>query len=379
MGIVRTLLAISVVLAHTPQHGALVSGQLAVQSFYLISGFLIAFVLTNTKSYESPKAFWLNRALRLYPAYCVVLALAAVRALATWWERDTGPIALFLEASAAVKAFLIATHAALFGQDWTMFVGFRPDGVAFEPALANAARPFSDALLVPPAWTLGLELTFYAIAPFIVGRTRLLFALLMLSLAARGVACLLGYGAVDPWTYRFFPFELSLFIGGMLCHQFLLAPVRAFVSKQRSAVLVPTVTAAVIALCIAYPLLPAHGSLKTPAFLALFVCALPFLFVFQERSRIDRVIGDLSYPIYIGHVLVIVTLESVLKRVAPVVHAEWFPHGSTALTALNVLGAIAFGIILKIAVTDPVEKIRTRLRRKRSELPPMAALVERKA
>ena len=49
MGLIRTLLAISVVLAHSsPIFGIkLVGGQVAVQAFYMISGFYMTLVLNE--------------------------------------------------------------------------------------------------------------------------------------------------------------------------------------------------------------------------------------------------------------------------------------------------------------------------------------------
>lgn len=58
MGLLRTILAISVVLAHSigfvsigfrSNVGLLVGGQNAVQIFYMISGFLISYVLVEKK------------------------------------------------------------------------------------------------------------------------------------------------------------------------------------------------------------------------------------------------------------------------------------------------------------------------------------------
>ena len=77
MGFVRTLLAISVVFNHS--YGfLLVGGQYAVQMFYMISGYLISFVLVEALAYKSVWKFYLNRALRLFPVYWLVLALSVV-------------------------------------------------------------------------------------------------------------------------------------------------------------------------------------------------------------------------------------------------------------------------------------------------------------
>ena len=80
MGLIRTLLAISVVLAHSsPIFGIkLVGGQVAVQAFYMISGFYMTLVL-NEKYVGANKAYKLfitNRLLRLWPVYWTVLVVS---------------------------------------------------------------------------------------------------------------------------------------------------------------------------------------------------------------------------------------------------------------------------------------------------------------
>ena len=72
MGILRTLLALSVVLDHLGGGATnqLVGGRLAVQLFYVISGFLISYVLTGTDRYQGATGhFYANRLLRLFPVY----------------------------------------------------------------------------------------------------------------------------------------------------------------------------------------------------------------------------------------------------------------------------------------------------------------------
>src|SRR5450759_4624800 len=77
MGIIRVLLALSVVAAHFGGIWNLrfVGGQVAVQSFYIISGFYMSLILNEkyvgkNKSY---KLFITNRFLRLYPIYWLSL------------------------------------------------------------------------------------------------------------------------------------------------------------------------------------------------------------------------------------------------------------------------------------------------------------------
>lgn len=71
MGIIRLLLAISVLISHTSTifGFGFVGGQAAVQAFFIISGFYMAFILNEKYIGEnnSYKLFITNRLLRLYP------------------------------------------------------------------------------------------------------------------------------------------------------------------------------------------------------------------------------------------------------------------------------------------------------------------------
>lgn len=76
MGILRTLFAISVVFAHSYGY-VFVGGRNAVQLFYMISGFLISYVIVEKKVYSRVINFYVNRYLRLYPIYIAVAFLRA--------------------------------------------------------------------------------------------------------------------------------------------------------------------------------------------------------------------------------------------------------------------------------------------------------------
>lgn len=82
MGLVRFLLATSVLIGHAfPLFGVkFVGGMTAVESFFIISGFYMAFVLHE--KYDRIKhpyrAFLTNRFLRLFPMYWVVLGIILI-------------------------------------------------------------------------------------------------------------------------------------------------------------------------------------------------------------------------------------------------------------------------------------------------------------
>ena len=76
MGVLRCLLALSVLLVHDVDGWfKLIDGAAAVQCFFLISGFYMALVLNER--YADLGSFYFNRALRLLPTYWAVRAADA--------------------------------------------------------------------------------------------------------------------------------------------------------------------------------------------------------------------------------------------------------------------------------------------------------------
>lgn len=77
-GILRTLLAINVVLLHIFNVPTL--GNYSVSFFFLLSGFLMTLIMHESYgfSFKGFKIFWLNRILRLYPTYLVILGITIV-------------------------------------------------------------------------------------------------------------------------------------------------------------------------------------------------------------------------------------------------------------------------------------------------------------
>src|SRR5581483_8309273 len=114
------------------------------------------------------------------------------------------------------------SNLLLLGQDWVMFLGVQDGRLAFFSDFKRSDPMLYTGLLVPQAWTLGVELSFYLIAPWVLKDVRRVLALLSLSLALRVALVLTGIGLQDPWTYRFFPTELALFLVGALAQRYLL-------------------------------------------------------------------------------------------------------------------------------------------------------------
>ncbi|MFD4837205.1 acyltransferase family protein [Achromobacter sp. NPDC058515] len=351
MGFLRTLLALSVVLDHLGAGYAdqLVGGRLAVQLFYVISGFLISYVLTATDHYQGAVGkFYANRFLRLFPIY---LAVAAMTLMAH--VLSGGAFFRFYDALPfSAELFLVLSNIFILGQDWLMFFGIKDSALAFTGSFANSDVPLYEGLLVPQAWTLGVEMSFYLVAPFVLGSPRRLLALLAASLALRGVLIATGVGLSDPWTYRFFPTELALFLIGSLSHQVLLPRMKAW--TQRVKRLPELGTAALFAYSLLHFSIGINPTVRDGLAVMFFAALLPLAFLFQSRHRLDKAIGELSYPIYICHSLVIMGFSWLLHDVQE--------HQPMLFAALVIASCIAFSALLNALISDPVERLRSRLR-----------------
>lgn len=129
MGVVRVLLAIAVVFQHT--YGTQFDGGfMAVQLFFIISGFVISFILVELGSYPTVLAFYKNRVLRLFPIYYVVAFGSLVLYLGVPLVLNNPSPFQEVYQSIDVPGFLllIFSNIFIFGQDWIMFTAVT-DGV----------------------------------------------------------------------------------------------------------------------------------------------------------------------------------------------------------------------------------------------------------
>lgn len=352
MGSLRTLFAITVVLAHSSWFDGFVfvGGRNAVQLFYIISGFLISHILCTNPAYRNPWKFYLNRALRIYPIYYTV-ALLALIAIPICNHRM---IDFYSSIPGTASVFLMLSNLLIFGQDWVSFVGVSNGQMVFTTNFLHSDFLLFKGLLIRQAWTLGVELTFYALAPFILRSSRMMILLLILSLSVRGLLFSIGLGADDPWTYRFFPAELAFFLFGALSNQYLLPVWKRFVSSKGLTWLPRTATYGMISFCLFYFLIPVQEIFKMAFLFPVFLISLPLAFLYQNESRTDKAIGELSYPIYIGHLFIIMILGKIIGH-----HILTTPF----LVALgNVFVAVVFAYYLNKYVGRRVENLRLKVK-----------------
>jgi peptidoglycan/LPS O-acetylase OafA/YrhL len=348
MGLLRILFALSVVTYHMENTFILFDAALAIRAFYIISGFYMALILNE--KYHSYTNFLTNRMLRLFPIYWFVLLLTFIFVLqnhrfvyfpAYFWEFFNLPSFILV----------VLTNIVILGQDVVMFVSHHPDTgtVFFDPNLKDG---FSDHLyyylLLPQAWTLSLELMFYLIAPFLVKKSSVWIVLVILT----GIGLRLGAMHAglnhEPWLQRFFIFELPFFCLGILSYK-IYKKIDTIPYKQWITWILYSVVLLSTIFYLALPL----SFLKNFywAYLAILTVAIPFIFSYFKSIKWDQKIGDLSYPIYITHFLVIRVFYSFAR---PHLTGFWKTH----LWVIISLVTILFSWILVKLISDPVDRLR---------------------
>lgn len=350
MGQIRFFLALAVVINHIgPIFGLqMIPGSLAVEAFFIISGFYMSLVLGSRYplTFAGIKKFFTNRYLRLAPAYWVVIILSMLQAYivgSIYTGISVNDVVTILQRLPLLHSvWLVFTNVFLIGIDLTMFQKIIAPGELAWTADYNAGLlPAHKLLLITPAWSLGTELWFYLIAPFFAGKSfRWLVGFLAASLAIRFGLYWNGLYE-DPWSYRFFPSELAFFLVGMLLHRFYREYGRSLsFNAGRFAI------ASVVILIFVSPLVPLEETVKQVIFLVLFSALIPAAFHVSKNNLIDRRIGELSFPIYISHTLVQQTVLYV-GRTSEMV-------GRISIVVVTIVLALA----VRRWIEDPVDKLR---------------------
>jgi peptidoglycan/LPS O-acetylase OafA/YrhL len=319
MGLLRFLLAAAVVAEHSTSFGgfSIVTGQMAVRLFFIISGFYMALIL-STKYTTQPNRYWLfisNRFTRLFPSYYLVLlaSLAFYGAASLHLHKPVDRLILWQDALHAghyLKLALIGlAQLTVVGMDtvclfsYDTLHGFHWPALAelsdknWFPGMAGSGAAWRF-MFVPQSWSISLELIFYFFAPLWVSlRTRTLLAIGLGSGVIYGLLkFVLSASQLQTVSYFFFPCTMYLFILGILAYRWSKQFLAWLPKRFDTAIAVAAFTS-----ILAYSFLPAVW--RDVLCIALVFAAVPILFNRTCTSKAQKYIGDLSYPIYICHIL----------------------------------------------------------------------------
>jgi peptidoglycan/LPS O-acetylase OafA/YrhL len=290
VGAYRLLLAVLVAISHMGKTFAgLNPGVMAVISFLIISGFVMTSLIE--RNYKAPGKiglFYMDRALRLYPQFL-----------------------FYFFVSCAVIHFLLP------GTPQAAELTFRNIAASL-PMVPLGFYMFGAAgsQILPPAWSLGLEMCFYLVIPFlIIYKVRgVAFAL---SVAIFMAACF-GFINSDIYGYRLLPGVLFMF----LCGSYLYKP-------QAKGLAIATATAVAAALMFAAI---NAGLIERRPFnaevTAGIALGIPIVYLLTKLKfhRIDEFLGNISYGVFLNHFVVIYFLRAFwpVAYDAPIVAAVLF-------------------------------------------------------
>lgn len=371
MGILRLFLAFIVVITHSSGGPGLevIGGAEAVRVFFIISGFYMALILSEKYlGARGPglRLFYSNRALRIMPLLWVALAGELVVA-GIMHHMGALPPNHWLSLAEHLKQNdrlpLLATYALTqvsgLGVDVMHVFSLGPDGAAHfysGPVSGGEIRAW-EVYPLAHAWTVSCELVFYLLAPALNGlRTRaLVFWMILGPVAVFAAAQVLGQPLASVASSFMAPFQLSFFILGMVSYRFYRCRLPAGGAAARVVCLL--MVACFGAILLFYQKLPPFSHMGSQACLyggaALVV---PVLFQWSKSLRWDRVLGELSYPVYLVHFTVIRVLES--PEVRAVFGSEFYGMLGYPLVAMS--GAVLVAWVLMVAFDRRMNEWRQR-------------------
>ena len=346
MGTIRFLLAFSVVFAHMNLHSQFFNnGSDAVQLFFIISGFYM-FMVLKEKYVKLDRSYWYfisNRFLRLYPIYFLILIMTIIYAFYSSkyspnLPNKFAPYVAFWDQLDFKYIFLLGlSNLSLIGQELLVFFNYGTgpeiNQLIFRPEGKNILTQF---LFVTQAWSLGMEFWFYLLAPFLFKtRTKSLIIITSVIIISK-ILFLNYYSDFYNFKYRILLFEFALFLMGGISYNIRFRITSAQIKK--------VIFIAVLLLVFNLNFLTAFLALKWLTYL-LFTLSIPTIFSFTKYNTFDKLLGELSYPIYISHALII----SIVRE---------FDPNPTVYVISIILLTIVISTTLNF-ITKPIETFRS--------------------
>lgn len=328
-GTYRFLLATMVAahhLLHWPHPGL---GAFAVFGFYLLSGYLITMVLSRTYAWSGTglARFVSNRALRVYPPYWA-LAFCSL-----------GVILAFPDTAESLNPRLQVPEGL---REW------RPNVLIFGLDLSKRPR------LVPPAWSLHVELVYYLLMGLLLSRRGWIVAVwFVVSLAWTVHLVVDGAG----WYARYFS-------GSAASIAFATGALIWFTSKWFA--WRPPAWSAWVSFFLFFGHTLAAGLLWRDVriegfYVSLFLAGLAVFCLKDFRlggrlEHVDRRLGDLSYSVFLAHWPVAAVLVGLFPAL----------DGDGRIFAAGFAGSVIVALLVHALVERPINRLRDRIRAARA-------------
>lgn len=285
-GIFRFSLSLSVMAFHLLALPAI--GILAVESIFIISGFLMTLIMHKSYDYtvRGQMSFFKNRVLRLYPTYWLFLILAMVVIFLVGEE---------FSSQYNPKMYFPDTLGEILSNLTLVYPSFHPSSI--EPRL------------LPPSWAITITLFFYVTIAAGISKSKLSTHIWF----AASVLLYLSTGKLGVGHGSFLTASLAFSLGAMIYHhQAFLAKFLTLLPKVNIVIIFLYVLNILLApLCqyffpdiymqLSWKLLVVTSWLNLP----LSILLISVLFAWKPRNlrlkRLDKVLGSYSYPVYLFH------------------------------------------------------------------------------
>ena len=302
MGLLRFLLAASVVLWHSYNEGFSINwlpfnSVACVLLFFIISGFYMTLILNEKYSLKQNVLFWQNRFFRLWPSFIFVTILMAIFVYPDLIFKT------YSETSLPTFLIIIFSNLSMFAYELKDIGGLNINGNLVPFNLSET--PLNKYFYLGPGWSLGLEVWFYVVAPFIVRSFIRTIFYFFIGITFLILVKFSGIG--ELWAYRSFPPVLSFFMLGSFSYHL------GKIIEKMSLIKIYNFFGYYIVLpitlfLIVFPdmfgdFIPDYHRAKF--FMLIFFLFLPAWFISTKHSKIDNIIGSTSYPLYVIHPLVI--------------------------------------------------------------------------
>lgn len=278
-GAFRFLLAATVLIGHVFVDCPFHMGEAAVTDFFIISGYVMTCLIRdNYGAFGRPTLyFYADRFLRIFPQYIFYIAITQIGLLCFPFLFFSG----FFKGTPSLSIF--------FANSLIVPVNY----FFYFPALASY-------LLIPAAWSLGLEEQFYWIFPALVFKPWIGRITTALSVAT----FLTAYGEIIPsdiWGYRLLPGVLFIFMLGKSLADFnRTKDAEAFAT----ALILYLLCVTLLAITLLQPEPLKNLSIHE---LTGVVLGFPIIVILSRlsRNKWDDIIGSSSYGIFLNHILIV--------------------------------------------------------------------------
>ena len=356
MGTLRVLLAVVVMFGHFGKSGFyMIGGAEAVQIFYVISGFSMSIILNEQKKYINIKNFYLSRVLKIYPAYYSVffITLFIYVAHGVTLNKTNELFSAFHQMPEQFIPVSILLNITLIFQDTMPFLYASGNriGIVGVDELPEKV-PFIFTMVLPQCWSVALEIYFYALCPFVIRNKTAILTLIGLSIFANIILIASDLIFVDPWSYRFFPSQLYLFLFGVVSHKYLY-PKYLEIVEQRKIISVTLCVSTVVFILLNEAINFEVRKLMNTIFVNMVALILPAFYHISRANSWDLLIGRLSYPAYLFQFVVYFLVVRLLNKVNI--------EDGISVAIISVIATLVVAYLFDSIVSSKTDKFRYRL------------------